>query len=54
MCGKSYEACHTPNPNQIFRWFDVACSRECAREYIRLVEEARATKEEETDKGNEE
>jgi len=41
-CGKTYEACHTPNPNQVFRWFDIACSQECAMEYLRRVEEARA------------
>jgi len=43
-CGKEYEACHTPNPNQVFRWFDIACSRECAAEYLRRVEESRSHK----------
>ena len=39
-CGKEYEACHTPNPG-IFRWRDIACSYECAQEYVRKVMEAR-------------
>lgn len=34
MCGKSYEACRTPNPNGVFRWREVACSYECAQQYI--------------------
>lgn len=50
VCGKSYEACHTPNPTGMFRWFDVACSRECARIYFERVEAARevSAKEENT------
>lgn len=34
VCGKRYEACRTPNPRSIFRWQDVACSRECGAEYL--------------------
>lgn len=41
VCGKSYEACHTPNWG-VFRWRDIACSYECASEYFRMVEEARS------------
>ena len=40
-CGKEYEACITPNPLHVFRWFDVACSRECAEKYIHDVMVAR-------------
>ena len=40
VCGKEYEACHTPNPG-IFRWRDVACSPECAQKYIYEVMVAR-------------
>lgn len=40
-CGKSYVACRTPNPG-VFRWRDIACSPECASEYISRVEAARA------------
>ena len=41
VCGKQYEACCTPNPYMVFRWFDVACSKECAAEYLRRIEESR-------------
>lgn len=40
-CGKEYLACRTFNPG-VFRWQDVACSRECAEKYIVRVEAARA------------
>jgi len=39
-CGKEYEACRTPNPG-VFRWRDVACSLDCARQYIHDVMVAR-------------
>ena len=42
VCGKRYEACHTPNTTNIFRWRDVACSPECGAEYLRLITLARA------------
>lgn len=45
-CGKTYIACHTPNPNGTFRWRDVACSIECAAEYLEKVRAARAAAEE--------
>lgn len=55
-CGKQYEACTTPNPNNVFRWFDVACSRECAQQYIHDVMVARGeiTEEGESTESNEE
>ena len=40
LCGKAYEACHTPY-NGLFRWRDVACCPEHADEYCRLVMESR-------------
>ena len=40
VCGKEYEACHTPNPG-IFRWRDVACSMDCAQKYVHDVQVAR-------------
>ena len=40
-CGASYEACRTPTPNGLFRWRDVACSRECAMAYMTRVMDAR-------------
>lgn len=51
VCGKQYEACHTPNPGGVFRWRDVACSLECAREYFDSIDKSRSTKpkEEESD-----
>lgn len=42
VCGKSYDACKTPNITGGFRWRDVACSPECGAEYLRRVMEARA------------
>ena len=41
VCGKVYVACRTPNPYGTFRWFDVACSRECAQIYLEEVQRAR-------------
>ena len=40
-CGKLYKACRTPNPG-VFRWRDMACSPECASQYLQRVEAARA------------
>lgn len=37
VCGKQYEACHTPNTSGVFRWRDVACSRECGSIYLERV-----------------
>lgn len=41
VCGKQYEACHTPNTTGVFRWRDVACSIECGRIYLERIEESR-------------
>ena len=41
VCGKQYEACHTPNTTGVFRWRDVACSIECGRVYLERIEESR-------------
>ena len=40
VCGKQYVACATPNYG-VFRYTDVACSKECGQEYLRQVLEAR-------------
>ena len=45
VCGKQYEACHTPNWG-VLRWRDIACSRECAEIYFARVEAERAKNEE--------
>ena len=37
VCGKSYIACCTPNPTGMFRWHDVACSRECGSIYLEKI-----------------
>jgi len=42
VCGKSYVACRTPNPTGMFRWRDVACSIECAQEWLARIEKSRA------------
>lgn len=42
VCGKQYEACHTPNTSGVFRWRDVACSRECGSIYLEQVMASRA------------
>lgn len=41
VCGKKYEACHTPNTSGVFRWRDVACSIECGRIYLERIEQSR-------------
>lgn len=41
VCGKQYEACHTPNTTGVFRWRDVACSIECGRIYLERIEKSR-------------
>lgn len=41
VCGREYIACKTPNTESVFRWKDVACSRECGAEYLRRVLVAR-------------
>lgn len=43
VCGRTYEACHTANTANIFRWRDVACSPECGAEYLRRVLLSRET-----------
>ena len=37
VCGAEYEACKTPNTENVFRWRDVACSKECGAEYLKRV-----------------
>lgn len=37
VCGKKYEACHTPKTNNAFRWQEVSCSPECGSEYLRRI-----------------
>ena len=45
VCGKLYTPCVScENDKSIFHWRAVACSPECAREYIRRVEKARSSK----------
>lgn len=41
VCGKKYEACHTPNTSGVFRWRDVTCSIECGRIYLERIEQSR-------------
>lgn len=53
-CGKEYEACCTPNPNMVFRWFDIGCSIECAMEYLRQVEESRRVSSDPAEQADEE
>lgn len=48
VCGKKYEACHTPNTSGVFRWRDVACSIECGRIYLERVELSRQPEKEAT------
>ena len=40
VCGKQYVACATPGLG-VFRYTDVACSKECGQEYLRQILEAR-------------
>lgn len=53
VCGKSYEACRTPNTTGSFRWRDVACSRECGAEYLRRIMMSRAKDAAEDEESNE-
>lgn len=48
VCGKEYEACHTPRSasSSVFRWQDVACSPECGEEYLRRIIKSRSAAEE--------
>ena len=42
VCGKEYKACHTQKVDpSVFRWQDVACSKECGEEYLRRIRESR-------------
>ncbi len=44
VCGKEYLVCITATRYPgVFYWQDVACCPECGREYLRQVEEARAS-----------
>jgi len=40
VCGREYEACHTPNPG-VWRWRDVACCYEHGLQYLHDVQVAR-------------
>ena len=45
VCGKLYTPCVScENDKSIFHWRAVACSPECAREYVQRVEKARSSK----------
>lgn len=45
VCGKSYEACHTiKHIAGVFRWQEVACSKECGSIYLAKIEESRKIK----------
>lgn len=39
VCGKGYEVCknNLRNPNQTFRWQEVACSPECGNVYFERI-----------------
>lgn len=41
VCGKDYEACHTPNRSGVFRWRDVACCPEHGSIYLKRILESR-------------
>lgn len=41
VCGKKYEACTTKIPG-VYRWKDIACSRECYMKWVSAIEESRA------------
>lgn len=41
VCGKEYPFCKTPNPNNDFRWQDVACSYECGAIYLDMILKSR-------------
>lgn len=42
VCGKAYEACHTVRKVAgVFRWQEVACSRECGSIYLAKVAASR-------------
>lgn len=49
ICGKEYDYCKTELPANIFRWQDVACSRECGVKYFARVEAARSGNDEAKD-----
>ena len=45
VCGKPYEACRSArNVAGVFRWQEVACSRECGLIYLAKIEESRKIK----------
>lgn len=45
VCGKPYEACHTiKHIAGVFRWQEVACSKECGSIYLAKIEESRKIK----------
>ena len=45
VCGKSYEACRSiKRIAGVFRWQEVACSKECGSIYLAKIEESREVK----------
>ena len=41
VCGKTYEYCKTNRHAGIFRWQDVACSKECGAIYFARIQASR-------------
>ena len=41
VCGKKYKQCLTPNPEGVFRWFDVACCREHGMQFLMEIQRSR-------------
>ena len=42
VCGKLFEPCHTAKRNEkVFRWQDIACSRECGETYLANIRASR-------------
>lgn len=37
ICGKEYPFCKTPNPNNVFRFQDVACCEEHGAQYLEAI-----------------
>ena len=41
VCGKEYEYCKTWRPSEVFRYQDVACSKECGDIYFAKIMKSR-------------
>lgn len=48
VCGKEYKPCRSVVADGVFRWQAVSCSPECGAKYLRLIEESRVPKTEDT------